>query len=163
MGIKKTLLVSMATILLGSSIIAFAVGKSTDFTGNSPIGYWKTIDDITGKPKSIVQITRTSDQVLIAKVIKIFPTKGVTQGKLCTACQGDQHNQPIVGMVIMTGLKSAEKQWTNGRILDPENGKTYKCTARLTEQGKKLNVHGYVGLPLFGRSQTWERVDLMSG
>lgn len=159
----KLVFAVIAIIFMSSMTIGFAISKSTDLTGNSPIGYWKTIDDITGKPKSIVQISRSSDQMLTAKVIKIFPANSIHQNKICTACSGDKHNKPIVGMVIMSGLKSAEKQWTNGHILDPENGKTYKCTVRLTEQGKKLNVHGYVGFPLFGRSQTWERVDLMSG
>ncbi len=66
-------------------------------------------------------------------------------------------------MVVISGLKQhPNQQWSKGQILDPENGKTYRCNVNLTEKGKKLNVHGYLGLPLFGRSQTWERVDLMS-
>lgn len=164
MGIKTVFLATIATMLVGSTVTSYAaVEKTPDLIGNTPIGYWKTIDDTTGKAKSIVQISRSADQLLTAKVIKIFPVNNSTQNKICTACQGDKHNQPIVGMVIMSGLKSAENEWSNGHILDPENGKIYKCTARLTEKGKKLNVHGFVGLPLFGRSQTWERVDLMSG
>ncbi len=155
MFIKATLL---GTILLSLSTAVFAATPPT----TSPVGYWKTIDDITGKPKSIVQVWRNPDSILMAKVVKIFP-ETTLQTKLCTACSGNQHNQPIVGMVIISGLRYAENQWAHGQILDPENGKTYKCSARLTENGKKLNVHGYLGLPLFGRSQTWERVDLMSG
>ncbi len=162
MHIKKRVLAVIATLLMGSMTAGFSMDKSVSLTGNSPVGYWKTIDDLTGKPKSIVQISQNSNQMLTAKVIKIFPVNK-HQNKICTACQGEKHNQPIVGMVIMSGLKLAEKQWTNGHILDPENGKTYQCTVRLTEQGKRLYVHGYVGFPLFGRSQTWERVDLMSG
>jgi uncharacterized protein (DUF2147 family) len=163
MWIKKTLLAACITTLITGTSISFAAEKLADLTIDSPVGYWKTIDDITGKPKSIVKVWRNPDQMLMAKVIKIFPSNNSNQNKLCTACEGDKHNQPIVGMVIMSGLKSTENQWANGHILDPENGKTYKCSARLTEHGKKMNVHGYVGLPLFGRSQTWERVDLMSG
>lgn len=146
-------------ILFLSGVATTSFATPTD----SPVGYWKTIDDITGKPKSIVKIWRNQDADLMAKIVKIFPDTKVTQEKICTACQGDKHNQPIVGMVILSGLKSNSNRWTQGHILDPENGKTYKCTARLIENGKKLNVHGYLGLPLFGRLQTWERVDLMSG
>ncbi|HSW69743.1 MAG TPA: DUF2147 domain-containing protein [Gammaproteobacteria bacterium] len=152
-------LVSIFLISLSTTIFAAENITSTD----SPIGYWKTIDDITGKPKSIVQIWRDQNHLLMAKIIKIFPDNQANQNKICVACRGEKHNRPIVGMVIMSGLKSAENQWTSGHILDPENGKTYKCKARLTEKGKRLNVQGYIGLPLFGRSQTWERVDLMSG
>lgn len=131
---------------------------------NSPVGYWKTIDDLTGKPKSIVHVWRNQQQMLMAKVVKLYSSSAQTnQTKVCTACKGDNHNQPIVGMVIMSGLRATNNQWTNGEILDPANGKTYRCSARLTENGKKLKVRGFIGLPMFGRSQTWERVDLMSG
>ena len=154
----------LLTALLG---ILCCLGFLSAYAANpvpiSPVGYWKTIDDVTGKPKSIIQIWRTEDQTLTGKVVKVFSKEGYDQIKLCTACSGDKRNQPIVGMMILTGLKAKEHQWTNGEILDPENGKTYSCALRVTDNGKKLNVHGYIGLPLFGRSQTWERVDLMSG
>lgn len=163
MRIQTVLVALIAAISVGLASTGFATDKPTGFTDTSPVGYWRTIDDITGKPKSVVQVWRNQDQILMAKVVKIFSDNHSSQNKTCTACAGDKHNQPIVGMVIISGLQSAETQWANGHILDPENGKTYKCTARLIEHGKKLNIHGYMGLPLFGRSQTWERVDLMSG
>ena len=130
---------------------------------SSPIGYWKIIDDVSGKPKSIIQIWKTPDQLLMGKVVKVFSKTGQLQPAICTHCAGNQHNQPVVGMLVLTGLKAKEQQWDGGKILDPDNGKTYRCALHISESGKKLNVHGYIGLPLFGRSQTWERVDLMSG
>jgi uncharacterized protein (DUF2147 family) len=161
MRLNKTLWV-LVTLLISFSVSSYATDKAITIT--SPVGYWKTIDEVTGNPKSIIQISRNTDQTLTGKVIKLFPsTSNHNPAKTCLSCEGDKHNQPIVGMVILSGLKSNEKQWSNGQILDPENGKTYKCSARLMEQGKKLNVHGYIGLSLFGRSQMWERVDLMSG
>lgn len=163
MRFKKTILPILATVLMCAANVTLAVDKtSSGEVWSSPVGYWKTIDDVTGKPKSIIQVWKTDDQVLMGKVIKVYPTTN-NQTKTCVACSGDKHDQPIVGMVILSGLKSGDNQWARGQILDPENGKTYHCTARLMENGKKLNVHGYTGLPLFGRLQTWERVDLMSG
>jgi uncharacterized protein (DUF2147 family) len=139
----------------------FAMAHAAESTLDSPIGYWKTIDDLTGKPKSIVQIWKTSDEVLMGKVVKIFPKNNTTdQTKRCDACKGDLHNQPIVGMVILSGLTAKQKQWKNGKILDPENGKSYSCAMHTVDHGKKLNVRGFIGLSLLGRSQTWERVDL---
>lgn len=129
---------------------------------DTPIGYWKTIDDVSGKPKSIIQIWKSDNNVLKGKVIKVFGKNGAVQDKICNACQGDYHDKPIVGMVIISGLKANQSQWGSGRILDPENGKTYSCSLRVAENGKKLNVHGYIGIPILGRSQIWERVDLMS-
>lgn len=147
---------------LSALAIGFIASTVYAVTPNTPIGYWKTIDDATGKPKSIVQIWQAENSQLKGKVVKIFPKSGSNQDKVCAKCDGNLHNQPIVGMVIISGLMAKENQWDNGRILDPENGKTYNLSLRTAENGKKLDVHGYVGLPLLGRSQTWERVDLMS-
>lgn len=132
-------------------------------SSNTPIGYWKTLDDATGKPKSIVEIWKADNDVLMGKVIKVFPQVGEPLNKVCDKCTGNLHNQPVVGMVILSGLKSNENQWGNGQILDPDNGKTYKVTLRMAHNGNKLDVHGYIGIPLLGHSQTWERVDLRSG
>ena len=146
MRIKK-LSIAVVTVLIVMASPVFAADKMAGVAISSPVGYWKIMNTFTGKPERIVQVFRNSDQVLMAKVVKVF----------------SKHDQPAVGKVIISGLKSVDRQWTNGKILDTENGKTYKCTARLMEHGKKLNVKGYTGLPLFGHSQTWERVDLMSG
>lgn len=142
-----------------STIVVSLMSSLSFAADSSPVGYWKTIDSVTGQPKSIVHIWKNEHQVLMGKVIKVFAEKN--PHPVCHACRGNQHNQPILGMVIMTGLKAHHNQWQSGQLLDPENGKIYDCMAHLTENGKKLNVHGYKGLPLFGRSQMWERVDLM--
>ena len=128
----------------------------------SPIGYWQTIDDVTNQPKSIIQITETPAHIVEGTVIKIFPRPGYDQNELCTACNGSQHNQRIVGMKILTGLqvdKDNPDRWNGGEILDPHNGKTYHSTMQLTDNNQKLNVRGYIGVPLFGRSQSWQRVE----
>lgn len=135
-----------------------------DTPADSPVGYWKTMDQVTGKPKSIVQIWKTDDNVLMGKVIKVFSQDGSdNQSKVCVSCKGDQHNQPIVGMVILSGLTPKEHQWGNGKMTDPESGRTYSCALRTVQNGEKLKVRNYMGLPLLGRSEVWERVDLMSG
>lgn len=154
----KIWIVLLLTGLL--TVTAYAADSPLEHT---PIGYWKTIDDNTGKPKSIIQIWKAENNILMGKVIKIFPKNGDNPNKLCTACKGDNKNQPIIGMVILSNLKAHQNRWGSGHILDPENGKTYNCSLKLAENGKKLSVHGYLGLPLLGRSQMWERVDLMSG
>ncbi len=162
MHLRKKLLAAM-TILIASSHTVFAAGQSVNTLSHSPVGYWKTVDEFTGNPRSIVQISRDQNHLLTARVVKVFADAISGKPSLCRACTGDKRNQPIVGMVIVSGLALAEKQWANGSILDPENGRTYKCTARLIDDGKKINIHGYNGLPLFGHSQIWERVDLMAG
>lgn len=129
-----------------------------------PTGFWQTIDDVTGQPKAIVEITRTANNNIMGRIIKIYPRPGQSQNELCIACRGKQHNARIVGMVIMENLaqnRNNFSEWNGGQILDPKNGKTYTCNIRLLENGQKLNVRGFIGLPLFGRTQTWHRVNSM--
>ncbi len=126
---------------------------------SSPIGNWKTIDDVTGKPKSIIHLYANSDQTLSGRVVKIFPKPGEDQNKICEPCKGSKHNQKIVGMVVLEGMKQNGEKWQGGQILDPKNGKTYRCTLRVIGNGSKLEVHGYIGIPAFGRTQVWERVN----
>src|SRR5436190_4651967 len=78
------------------------------FAASNAIGYWKTIDDVTGKPKAIVQIWQTSDQTLSGRILKIWPRPGYDQNELCQACRGANHNQRIVGMVILNGLQQSK-------------------------------------------------------
>lgn len=142
-------------------VMVIFVGCMTNIyalTTSSPIGYWKTIDDVTGQAKSIIQIYATSDQTLSGKVVQIFPKPGEDQNKVCEACKGDKHNQKIVGMVILEGMKLNGDKWDGGHILDPKNGKTYRCTFKLIKNGANLEVRGYIGVSVFGRSQVWERV-----
>jgi uncharacterized protein (DUF2147 family) len=121
----------------------------------SPYGYWKTVDDKTGKVKSVVSISG-SPSYLSATVVKLYP------GALtvCSACSGNLKNKPILGMTVMYGLKQNPKnlyEWSGGSIFDPKTGKLYNCMLTVSPDGKTMVVRGYVGVSLFGRSQTWIR------
>ncbi|MFZ2315718.1 MAG: DUF2147 domain-containing protein [Gammaproteobacteria bacterium] len=147
------------SIVFCASFLLLTLAHAAD--ANSPVGYWKTIDDVTGKPKSILQISQTSSQALSGRIMKIFPSPGKDENEVCEACTGARHNQRIVGMVILEGLKQSAanpNEWSGGSILDPKNGKTYRCKVTVMDGGNKLTVRGYIGAPLFGRTQTWLRV-----
>lgn len=136
------------------ALLAIAGGASA--ANDSPVGAWKTIDDATGKPKSIVRITDNGG-VLQGKIEKLFRGPEENQNPVCDKCTGANKDQPIIGLTILTGLKKDGKEWTGGEITDPASGKVYKSKAELAEGGSKLQVRGYVGVPMFGRSQTWVR------
>lgn len=124
----------------------------------SPVGFWKTMDDKTGKPKSLVHITQSADNLLQGEVVKLL--EGAT-ATTCAHCKGDLKDKPIVGMTILGGLRPSDEYdnyWVDGQILDPKNGKTYSCNIQLIEDGQKIQIRGFIGLPMFGRTQTWERV-----
>lgn len=123
----------------------------------SPVGAWNTIDDETKKVKSVVRITE-KDGVISGAVEKIIdPAK---QGSKCDECPADdpRKGKPVIGMTILSDLKKeSDTVWSGGKILDPNNGKTYRCTVNVIEQGRKLEMRGYVGI--FYRTQVWERVE----
>jgi uncharacterized protein (DUF2147 family) len=115
-----------------------------------------TIDDKTGTPRSVIEIADAAG-ALQARVVKIFDRPGDSPGHLCRKCNGDLKNKPVLGMTIMAGLKRDGDQWYGGTILDPDSGNVYSARLRLGDNGKKLDVRGYLGISLFGRSQTWVR------
>ena len=123
---------------------------------NSPAGLWKTIDDKTGKERSFVRITE-SNGVFEGKVEKIYDQPGDDPQHLCKECEGERRDKPIIGMTILWGLKKDGEQYAGGEILDPKNGSIYRAKMKLLDGGKKLEVRGFIGVSLFGRSQTWVR------
>lgn len=148
----------IALCLVGLTPIAYAAHTTHQ---QSPVGLWKTVDETTGKTNAIIQISEASDKTLVGKILKTFPQPGHAPLEFCTACEGDRHNKRIVGMVFLEKMKQNvdnKKAWSDGEILDPKNGKIYHCNLNLSDNSEKLNVRGYIGVPLFGRTQTWSRV-----
>jgi len=139
--------------MIKSIFTLLALAATLSLSAQSAVGTWKTIDDEDGKVKSHVTVTEV-DGKLVGKVSKLIDP----EREICTECKDDKKDQPIVGMEIMWGLKAdGEKEWNGGKIMDPKNGKTYKCKIELVNDNE-LNVRGFVGFALLGRTQTWYRL-----
>lgn len=124
----------------------------------SPVGLWKNIDDVTGKPKALIRISENRG-ALEGRIEKLLRPAGQDQNPKCDRCEGVNKDQPILGMVFLQGLTRSGDEYSGGQILDPDNGKVYKSKLKLVDGGKKLNVRGYIGIPMLGRTQVWERVE----
>lgn len=122
--------------------------------GQSVLGKWKTIDDATGEAKSIVEVYEKSGKVY-GKIVEIL--RADHKKDLCSSCKGALKNKPILGMVIISGLIKEGKEYNSGTILDPTNGKEYKCYITL-DSADKLKLRGYIGISIVGRTQYWARV-----
>ena len=120
---------------------------------NSPTGRWKTIDDETGKVKSIVEIQRMSNGTLQGKVVDVLHSDRGPNPK-CDKCDGANKGKPVKGMTILWGLRESGSGWAGGTILDPAKGKTYKSKAKMLS-ADKLGVSGC--LAFICREQTWVR------
>jgi uncharacterized protein (DUF2147 family) len=147
----------MKRLLLALAATLAVAGAHAQAT---PAGLWKTIDDSTKKERSLVRIVET-DGVVSGKLEKLLDPEA-KQDAVCDECSDDRKGQPLVGLSIIRGAKKSadtDGLWDGGTILDPANGKTYKLRLKPIDGGKKLEVRGYVGAPLFGRTQTWIRVE----
>jgi uncharacterized protein (DUF2147 family) len=123
----------------------------------SCVGKWITVDDETGKKKSIVEFYK-KDEKLYGKITYMYPQSGQDPNAKCTKCTGDRKNQPVLGMQIVRGMKWNGSEWDEGTILDPENGKIYSAKIWLDPENKdRLNMRGYLG-PIY-RTQRWIRVE----
>lgn len=124
-------------------------------SSQSILGKWKTIDDETGKAKSIVNIYKGTDGKYYGKIEELL--NKAEKDKKCVNCEGEDHNKPIQGMVIIKGLVQDGSEFEDGTITDPKNGKIYRCKIWVDEDdSKKLNVRGYIAF-LF-RTQQWIRM-----
>ncbi|WP_020207578.1 DUF2147 domain-containing protein [Gilvimarinus chinensis] len=121
-------------------------------------GRWVTIDDSDGSKKSIVVLLVNDQGQLEGKIESLLQPE--SRGKVCKKCPGEFNNKPIEGMTFMWGLnQEGPGEWSEGKILDPKSGKVYKAKASLAEDNNTLTVRGFIGISLFGRSQTWLRAD----
>lgn len=116
-------------------------------------GKWENRDEQTNKVDSVIEVYEQNGKAF-AKIITI--TDKDKQDAICDKCTNDKKNQPILGMHIVSGLKKDGQQWSGGKILDPKNGKEYKCYIQLEEKDK-LKIRGYIGFAAFGRTAYWYR------
>ena len=132
-------------------VVAVLVGAVAAMAAGSPVGQWNTVDEKTGKVRSTVEVYDQGGKIF-AKITGLSePNDEQGKPKTCTACQGEDKNKPIVGLVIVKDLSASGDRYKGGTILDPEDGKVYK--AELWVEDGKLKVRGYLGM--FYRTQTW--------
>jgi uncharacterized protein (DUF2147 family) len=155
MRLCTTLVVALLAWALALASAAPAPAAALDARLASPVGLWQPLDG-AGKPLGL---------------IRIFEAHGLYYGRIepsspdddrnarCTHCTDDRHGQPIIGLVLLRHLRSQNGAYVGGDILDPDTGHIYGCTLRLTDGGRELIMRGFLGISLFGRSQTWRRVE----
>lgn len=122
----------------------------------SPIGRWETTDDATGKVDSVVLVEEDKGtlQGIIVKLVSPDPND---PNPRCRRCEGDLKDKSLIGLRILWGLRQSGNRWTGGLIVDPDNGRIYRCEIAMEDRGNKLRVRDYIGLSLFGRTEYWLR------
>lgn len=136
-------------ILLLLITINYTVNSQTIF------GKWHSFNDETQEIESVIEVYE-KDGKAFAKIIEIKNPDRKTA--VCDMCKGSNKDKPILGMEILSGLQMNDDEWSGGKILDPKNGKEYKCYIKLIEDNK-LKIRGYIGFSLLGRTAYWQRAE----
>jgi len=159
---KKCLVTVVMCMFVLVSFIVNAQAQNPVNTQSPIVGTWQTIDDegpSKGKASSYIEIFDNSG-VYSGKIVKLLIDP---PDKICDQCKGNLKNKPLIGMIILNGMKKTGnmdkklgEEYTGGTILDPDSGATYKC--KMWVKDNVLTARGYIGISLFGRSQEWQRV-----
>ncbi len=136
-------------------------GLLSSFTHAADLtGVWRTIDDKNGVVRAHIKMEKQSDGTYIGTLIEDFPAPGEAPLTTCSKCPAPYTNKPIIGLEILKGFKEeadTPNSYSHGKVLDPRAGKIYSGKAKLSSDGRKLRLRGYVGVSMLGRSQTWLR------
>ncbi len=137
------------TVTIIFLLFAISINAQTIF------GRWNSTNEETGEIDSVVEVYKKNGKAY-AKIIEIKnPDR---KNAVCTECEGENKNKRILGLEILTGLEKNDKEWSGGEILDPRNGKVYKCYIELVKDNK-LKLRGYIGVSLFGKTKYWYRAE----
>jgi len=147
-------LLSLRRVVQPLVALALTVPVGTVAAQRSPVGSWTTVGD-DGHATAVVEIRERNGELF--GVVRALLVPATHDDSLCGRCSGARRNEPIVGLEILSHMRPHGSEWTGGEILDPENGRTYHATMRLTDDGRRLIVRGYIGTSFFGRSETWFR------
>ena len=157
MGLKPVWHLCVSWLLLCTLGLAAEAAAQVS-SGPSPAGRWKTVDDATGEVKSLVLIWEENGS-LYGKIEKLINPDPHDPDPRCNRCEGELKDKPLVGLRILWDFKKDGDRWSGGKVLDPDNGKIYKCYLAMENGGKKLKVRGFIGVSVLGRTQYWLRVE----
>jgi uncharacterized protein (DUF2147 family) len=151
------LLISMTI----GAVVALSAAAFAATAGSEPtaVGLWEQIDEKTGKAESWFNIVE-KDGVYIGTIVKMFQKPGdpPPESWRCSKCEGAEKDQPVLGLALVKGMKRHGMKYEDGTIMDPRDGNVYRALMELSPDNKRLEVRGYLGVALFGRSQTWNRL-----
>ena len=138
-------------VLLGVGTLAAPAAEPT------AVGLWEQVDESSGKTESWFKISERNG-VYEGNVVKIFPKPGEDENFVCSKCEGSEKGAPVLGLTLIKGMQRNGLAYENGTIMDPRDGAVYRALMKLSPDGGKLEVRGYLGISLFGRTQVWNRL-----
>ena len=141
----------MGSVFLGAAVVALCAAEP------SPVGLWEQVDEKSGQAESWFRITERNG-VYEGAIVKIFLKPGEDPNWVCDKCEGAERGAPVLGLTLIKGMRRKGDAFEDGTIMDPRDGSVYRALMKLSADGRKLEVRGYLGISLFGRSQVWNRL-----
>jgi uncharacterized protein (DUF2147 family) len=158
-AVKKTAGEAMKAFLKSLVLLAILIPASVMPARAQPsaVGLWEQVDEKTGKAESWFKLTDHGG-VYEGQIVKIFFKPGEDENWVCDKCEGAERGKPVLGLTLIKGMRRNGTSYEGGTIMDPRDGTVYRALMQLSPDGQQLEVRGYVGISLFGRSQTWRRL-----
>lgn len=148
---------SLKSMTIGA-IISLGVGTlGAPAAELTAVGLWEQVDENSGKPESWFKIVQRNG-VYEGNIVKIFFKPGEDENWVCSKCEGSEKGAPVLGLALIKGMRRNGLSYEEGTIMDPRDGAVYRALMKLSPDGQKLEVRGYLGISLFGRSQVWNRL-----
>jgi uncharacterized protein (DUF2147 family) len=154
---KLTMLGAISRVALAGALLLGAAGFPLRAAEPTATGLWEQVDEKSGKPESWFRIAEKNG-VYEGAIVKIFPKPGDDPNFVCAKCEGDEKGKPVLGLSLIKGMQRKGLDYENGTIMDPRDGSVYHAVMKLSPDGQTLDVRGYLGIQLFGRTQTWNRL-----
>jgi uncharacterized protein (DUF2147 family) len=143
--------VVLGTVLFGAASLPLRAADQ------SAVGLWEQVDEKSGKPESWFRIAEKNG-IYEGTIVKMFLKPGEDPNWACDKCEGDERGKPVLGLALIKGMHRNGNLYESGTIMDPRDGSVYKAKMTLSEDGKTLEVRGFLGFSLLGRSQYWNRL-----
>jgi uncharacterized protein (DUF2147 family) len=144
-------------IVMGAVVLLGAAGLPLRAAEPTAAGLWEQVDENSGKAESWFKIIERNS-VFEGTLVKIFFKPGEDENWVCSKCEGAEKGAPVLGLTLIKGMQRNGTSYENGTIMDPRDGSVYRALMQLSPDGRKLEVRGYLGISLFGRSQVWNRL-----
>ncbi len=150
-------LIASGVFALAAITVAVATSIPLRAAGPTAVGLWEQVDENSGKAESWIKISELNG-VYEGNIVKIFFKPGQDKNWVCSKCEGSDKGAPVLGLTLIKGMIRNGLSYENGTVRDPRDGSVYRASMKISTDGKKLEMRGYLGISLFGRSQVWNRL-----